>query len=85
MTKSMLVLVQTSITHFDVRQEIRRTWKQDCDMVPFCACFFVAGRSRHETDNIRLRGEAVRHKDIVQMELVDAYHNLTLKTMFSIQ
>ena len=81
----MMILVQTSVDHLNVRESIRKTWKKDCDLVPFCACVFVTGTDRKESANIALAKEAKEHHDIVQMGVMEAYNNLTLKTMFSIQ
>ena len=71
---------------FAKRQIIRETWKNDCETSNFCSCIFVIGRSTNNDDATRrLEEEASTRQDIVQMDIADTYHNLTLKTMFSIQ
>ena len=82
----MAILVQSKVTNFVARKSIRETWKRDCEASDFCSCIFVTGRPiTDEAANKKLEEEALVHKDIVQADIADTYHNLTLKTMFSIQ
>ena len=82
----MAILVQTKTTDFAARQKIRETWKHECDASHYCFCIFVVGRpTNNEDDNRGLAEEASQRQDILQMDVAEAYQNLTLKTMFSIQ
>ena len=82
---ALLILVQTAVTHFSERQQVRDTWKRECEGEPYCGCIFIAGRSKIDAENRALRREADQHQDVLQVDVVDAYANLTLKTMFSIR
>ena len=81
----MMILVQSKITNSAVRKRIRETWKHECEASHFCSCIFVTGRSHKSKPNERLKEEAEKFQDIVQVDIEEAYNNLTLKTIFSIQ
>ena len=83
----MMILIQTAAGNFDARENVRATWKKDCDLAPFCSCVFVTGISPNSERKTRrlLSKEASEYQDIVQTDIMDTYNNLTLKTLFSIQ
>ena len=81
----LLILVPTAIAHLDRRNQVRQTWMHECNSLPFCACIFLTGLSKHEAENEIISTEAEKYKDIIQTAIIDHYNNLTLKTMFSIK
>ncbi|KAG7280023.1 hypothetical protein CRUP_013570 [Coryphaenoides rupestris] len=62
------------------RDAIRRTWGAvDDDLLT--VVLFYAGLSGEEGVQDALAAESREHGDIVQMDFVDSYHNLTIKTL----
>ena len=84
-SKALLILVPTSIPARARRDQVRRTWMSECNSLPFCACLFLTGQSTEEAENMAIRAEAERSRDIIQSDIIDSYNNLTLKTMYSVQ
>ena len=82
---ALLILVPTAIPRRKQRDQVRGTWMKECNLLPFCACIFLTGRSTDETQNHAIRAEAEKHRDIIQSDIIDHYNNLTLKTMYLIQ
>ncbi|CAL8248383.1 unnamed protein product [Merluccius merluccius] len=63
------------------RDAVRRTWgaRRDADDLPLLTVFF-AGVRKDDTDDM-LAAESREHGDVVQMDFVDSYRNLTVKTL----
>ncbi|GLH01118.1 Hexosyltransferase, partial [Gryllus bimaculatus] len=77
----MLMLVTSAPAHYERRQAIRETWggrSEDARLV------FVLGRGREPATQppAEVFEESQRHGDLLVEDFTDAYHNLTLKTLF---
>ena len=63
-----------------MRQSIRNSWAN-----PFyfnkTKIVFILGNSANESLNQMIRDESEKHGDIVQVDFLDTYANLTLKTI----
>lgn len=65
---------------FATRQTIRETWARGA--VDVCVAFCLG---RPTDGGPRWLRESERHGDVVQVDLVDHYNNLTLKTMLALK
>ncbi|GLH01115.1 Beta-1,3-galactosyltransferase brn, partial [Gryllus bimaculatus] len=77
----LLMLVTSAPAHREHRQAIRETWggrSADARLV------FVLGRGREPVAQppAEVLEESQRHGDLLVEDFTDAYHNLTLKTLF---
>lgn len=82
-TFHVVYVVKTALEHFDRRAAIRKTWgyeKRFFD-VPLRTIFLVGMHPGDEELQAKLKIEATKYKDIVQMDFVDSYYNNTIKTM----
>lgn len=77
---SALVVVQSATEHFPQRRAIRKTWGNATLQRGFKLIFLLGDPSR---DDVRrqILAENALHGDVVQGNFVDAYYNLTLKTV----
>ena len=83
---SALLAVITSPAQLDKRKHIRNSWCGECNKRLYdCRCIFVLGLSSVKGENEDVKKEAKREGDILQMDLVEHYNNLTLKTMHVIR
>ncbi|CAC5392410.1 unnamed protein product [Mytilus coruscus] len=91
----ILILISSSIKQFNERQTIRKSWGSKCNRNDTAIkCLFVIGNHRLTSDGPRvstvstrdsgLREESTLYKDIVQIDYIDSYGNLTYKTVSSI-
>jgi hypothetical protein len=66
--------------HFHERQQARITWAQTqtLESFNFSAVFFV-GRASSEDIQQQLSEEFEKYGDVIQLDMVDSYENLTLK------
>ncbi|CAC5392414.1 B3GALT1 [Mytilus coruscus] len=88
----ILILISSSIKQFSERQAIRKSWGSECNRNDTAIkCLFVIGNHRLTSDGLRistrdsgLQEESTLYKDIVQIDYIDSYGNLTYKTVFSI-
>lgn len=83
--KPFLVLViPVTLPDSESRTAIRKTWGQE-NLVPevdVARVFFVGEPREHEAKLVEdLQRESAAYRDIVQMDFLDTYHNLTIKTM----
>lgn len=83
---SLFVAVISAPGYFEKRESIRQTWRrslfesqQDVDLVGFA---FILG-SIHGRNGSSIQEaidrESATHRDIIQIDMLDSYHNLTLK------
>ncbi|XP_060740173.1 beta-1,3-galactosyltransferase 2 [Tachysurus vachellii] len=83
--KPLLVLmIPVTSQDSESRAAIRKTWGQEnlLPNVDIARVFFVGESSQHDPklqDN--LQDESLAYRDIVQMNFMDTYQNLTIKTM----
>lgn len=78
----LVILVKSAMHNFKKRQAIRETWgkahhveSEDIFSV------FLLGRSEDERLQTKIDKEDELNHDIVQVDFMDSYYNLTLKTM----
>lgn len=80
------LLLMIPVTHQDSesRTAIRKTWGQE-NLVPhvdITRVFFIGEPREHDPKlEEDLWKESMAYRDIVQMDFLDSYHNLTIKTM----
>lgn len=79
----IVMMVKSAVENFEKRIGIRNTWgfeKRFYD-VPVRTVFLVGRHSDEPLVEARLKTEAARYNDIVEMDFIDAYFNNTIKTM----
>ena len=80
----VLVLVHSAPTHVNLRNAIRQTWASDVTNVhERIKVVFVVGSSvgeHHELSSM-LEQEADMHEDMLMLNVIDTYKNLTLKSV----
>ena len=76
--RSILIMVATAPGHFHKRDVVRKTWGSS----PGVRVLYLLGVPANYTEEQRKRIEHEVHsyRDIVQLDFVDVYRNLTLKT-----
>ena len=82
---SLLVAVTSAVHHQAMRSQIRSTWGRECLCLLNCHYVFIMGRSHSQEENLKVRQESLEHKDVLQVDFMDSYNNLTLKTLHSIR
>ena len=60
------------------RKFIRASWGREAKLSGSAEILFLVGLSDERTDRANVR-EGLRHGDVVMPDVVDTYHNLTLK------
>jgi hypothetical protein len=76
----LLVYVITMPTHLKLRDQARRTYANRT-LFPNMNVVFVLGKSRNLVVNLAIEQENRFYGDIVQADFVDAYSNLTFKSL----
>ena len=76
----LLSLVITRPTNFELREKIRKTWANKTAF-PEMATVFLVGNTFNENINKALLEESQKFEDIIQEDFLDAYYNLTLKSV----
>lgn len=80
----LALMIPVTLQDSESRTAIRKTWGQE-NLVPhvdIVRVFFVGEPKEHNPKLVEnLRKESAKYKDIVQMDFLDSYHNLTIKTM----
>ena len=71
---------RSSGKYFEKREAVRNTWVQEMKDLKITVYFAIA-KNRNETINEELKEESDKHQDIIQFQFIDAYYNLTLKTI----
>ncbi|VVC44289.1 Glycosyl transferase, family 31 [Cinara cedri] len=82
----LLILVKSSLKHFERRNIIRKTWGKENRFsdVP-TRTVFILGMSYDIDLQKRINDEHAIYGDIVQYDFVDEYYNNTIKTMSAIK
>lgn len=82
----LLILVKSSLKHFDRRRIIRKTWGSENRFsdVP-TRTIFILGKSYDIDLEKRVEEEHKQFGDVVQYDFIDDYYNNTIKTMNSIK
>ncbi|KAF4074295.1 hypothetical protein AMELA_G00237900 [Ameiurus melas] len=80
----LVLLIPVTPQNSEARTTIRKTWGQE-NLVPNVdiARVFVLGEPREHDAKLEedLQKESMAYRDIVQMNFLDSYNNLTIKTM----
>lgn len=80
----LVLLIPVTLRDAESRTAIRKTWAQDnlLQHVDIARVFFIGEpRERDPKLEENLKKESLAYKDIVQMDFLDSYYNLTIKTM----
>lgn len=83
-TPFLVLMIPVQLQDGESREAIRKTWGQknlvpDVDMV---RVFFIGQPAEKDPKHLEdLQKESEAHLDIVQMDFLDTYHNLTIKTI----
>lgn len=80
----LLIVVKTGVDEFEERNVIRNTWVSDAQSLDMTTIFSV-GQSTDVTVNKRVLDEAEIFGDILQWNVLESYHNLTLKTYLNLK
>ena len=72
---------QSSGKYFDKRQAVRKTWAKVAKDRYNVSTYFVTALSANEDINNEIQSEARKHFDVIQLDFIDAYYNLTLKNV----
>ena len=82
----ILVVVQSAPKNYDLRQEVRNSYGQNCNTKysDWCHLTFIIGELQNLNDPLQnnLVKENIRYGDILQEPFKDSYNNLTLKTLY---
>ncbi|XP_062892738.1 beta-1,3-galactosyltransferase 5-like [Mobula hypostoma] len=83
-TPFLVLLVTSSPEQLEARSAIRQTWGSE-QLVGGArsVTYFLLGNGREWQDRIRREGEL--HRDIIQGDFEDAYHNLTRKVLMGLE
>ena len=86
----LVVYVHSAVAHHGRRQAVRSTWGNVTRWsTPGAAVTlrFVLGRPANDSDHQQraLVDEQAKHGDLVQLDFVDSYHNMTLKAVGALQ
>ncbi|XP_077540998.1 UDP-GlcNAc:betaGal beta-1,3-N-acetylglucosaminyltransferase 9-like [Haemaphysalis longicornis] len=79
-TITLLIGVLSSAANFEQRAAIRETWGASALKIGFKLVFLLGSTTRVGVENRILQEDGI-HQDIVQGQFLDAYHNLTCKSM----
>ena len=66
---------------FDQRQAVRKTWAKLAKEQYNISTYFAIALNANEDINYEIQVEADKHQDIIQFSFIDAYYNLTLKSV----
>ncbi|KAK3102454.1 hypothetical protein FSP39_011492 [Pinctada imbricata] len=77
----LLILIKSSVPHFDLRNAIRRTWGRKLKKSPKYEMAFLLGYLNHHQHLID--NEHYKNGDIIQEDFIDAYWNNTYKTIMA--
>ena len=83
--KVVLITVISTPWNRQQRNQVRSTWCNECRLILGCRCVFLIGRARNEIEKEEIEREARLRMDILQVDVVESYYNLTLKTIHSLR
>lgn len=86
-TSNYIVTVHSCITCDPERDTIRLTWAEQSLVTKLnVSVYFIIGKSHNKSysSDTRIAAEDNIHKDIIQLDFIDSYHNLTIKTLAAI-
>lgn len=79
----LLIFVKSEVTSFEIRQTIRQTWGNLTNSNYSVRLLFMLGYPESKQFEIqnRIKEESFVYKDIVQVDVVENYYNITYKFM----
>ena len=80
----LLVVVCSAMSNFQERQTIRDSWASDVDsLAPQTKVIFLLGTVGNLTNDLQtnVTRESDIHDDILQVDFIDSYANLTVKSL----
>ncbi|KAL3851938.1 hypothetical protein ACJMK2_015630 [Sinanodonta woodiana] len=79
---TFLILVHSAVQYFHKRKALRETWANPLLMTKHSSrLVFIVGRTENSFIQRHLEDEERVHRDIVQGDFIDDYHNLTHKAV----
>lgn len=84
---SVFIAIISAPGHFDKRSEIRQTWISQLNnqsvngSLNLAGYGFVIGRSTDNDTNVKIEQESQTFNDILQIDMIDTYYNLTTKVV----
>ncbi|CAM5079118.1 unnamed protein product [Eretmochelys imbricata] len=82
----LVLLVTSSHGENKARMAIRETWgKHRLVAGNLIVTYFLLGTTMSQNDQTGIIAESQKYRDIIQKDFIDAYYNLTLKTMMGIE
>ncbi|KAF6022152.1 hypothetical protein EB796_019535 [Bugula neritina] len=79
---NFVILIPSSPKNFVSRRAVRRTWGSPLEMKRLSSrIVFFVGLTNDTELQTRIISESQRLNDIVQIDMIDSYYNLTLKTI----
>lgn len=82
---NVVVLIKSAVENFDRREFVRSTWGSLENEPKFARVIFFLGETRHKGLQRKIEQEISEKKDIVQYNMIDSYHNLTIKSLAMIK
>ncbi|KAG8450169.1 hypothetical protein GDO86_002704 [Hymenochirus boettgeri] len=81
----LVLLITTSHHQKEARMAIRQSWGKNREILgQRVSAFFLLGTSGNVQKEAELANESLAYNDIIQRPFVDAYYNLTIKTVMGI-
>ncbi|XP_052062064.1 beta-1,3-galactosyltransferase 1-like [Mytilus californianus] len=80
-----IVMVHTSLNHFERRRNIRKTFNSTYYSPNIIRVVFLLGLTNNSTLQTIIEYESLVHQDIVQGYFMDTYHNLTNKGVMGLK
>jgi len=79
----LLVVVCSAMSNFQERQTIRDSWASDVDSLAQTKVIFLLGTIGNLTNDLQtnVTRESDIHDDILQVDFIDSYANLTVKSL----
>lgn len=77
--KLLFIAIVSAPDHFDKRKHIRLTWMKHLQVPTRHA--FIVGKTADASVERKIQEEYARHSDIIQADVIDSYHNLSLKAV----
>lgn len=80
----LVIIVICKVDNFLQRTAIRNTWGSELEQEN-TKLLFLVGRSNDDNTNNMIAEESQSFNDIVQVDIIDEYKNLTLKSIFMLE
>lgn len=80
--KQVLVIVPSAVANWEARQAVRKTWGEKSKLHKMQSrVIFLVGLTHNTTVTESLIIETNIYGDVVQVDIMDSYHNLSLKSI----